>query len=64
MSPQLEQGTTADGLIVESTSDDYGQARTLGVDHDWFKRAVFYEVLVRAFADSNRDGTGLSLIHI
>jgi hypothetical protein len=44
--------------VVESTSDDYGQARTLGVDHDWFKRAVFYEVLVRAFADSNRDGTG------
>ena len=24
----------------------------------WFKRAVFYEVLVRAFSDSNRDGTG------
>jgi maltose alpha-D-glucosyltransferase / alpha-amylase len=25
---------------------------------DWFKRAVFYEVLVRGFADSNGDGTG------
>ncbi|MDX6216743.1 MAG: maltose alpha-D-glucosyltransferase / alpha-amylase, partial [Frankiales bacterium] len=24
----------------------------------WFKRAVFYEVLVRGFADSNGDGTG------
>jgi maltose alpha-D-glucosyltransferase/alpha-amylase len=24
----------------------------------WYKRAVFYEVLVRAFADSNDDGTG------
>ncbi len=24
----------------------------------WFKRAVFYEVLVRAFSDSNSDGTG------
>ncbi len=24
----------------------------------WFKRAVFYEVLVRGFADSNNDGTG------
>ena len=24
----------------------------------WFKRAVFYEVLVRGFADSNHDGTG------
>ncbi len=27
-------------------------------DPEWFKRAVFYEVLVRAFADSNGDGTG------
>ena len=25
---------------------------------DWFKRAVFYEVLVRSFKDSNGDGTG------
>jgi maltose alpha-D-glucosyltransferase/alpha-amylase len=24
----------------------------------WFKRAVFYEVLIRGFADSNGDGTG------
>jgi maltose alpha-D-glucosyltransferase/alpha-amylase len=27
-------------------------------DPEWFKRAVFYEVLVRGFADSNGDGTG------
>ena len=27
-------------------------------DPDWFKRAVFYEVLVRGFSDSNSDGTG------
>ncbi|HEV2347459.1 MAG TPA: maltose alpha-D-glucosyltransferase [Actinocrinis sp.] len=27
-------------------------------DPDWFKRAVFYEVLVRSFHDSNNDGTG------
>ncbi|MGH6655062.1 MAG: maltose alpha-D-glucosyltransferase [Actinocrinis sp.] len=27
-------------------------------DPDWFKRAVFYEVLVRSFHDSNSDGTG------
>ena len=25
---------------------------------DWFKSAVFYEVLVRSFRDSNADGTG------
>jgi maltose alpha-D-glucosyltransferase/alpha-amylase len=27
-------------------------------DADWFKTAVFYEVLVRSFRDSNADGTG------
>ena len=58
---QVEQ-VTVDGRpidrVAEPTSDDYGHARTLGVDHDWYKRAVFYEVLVRAFADSNGDGTG------
>ena len=27
-------------------------------DPEWFKRAVFYEVLVRSFSDSNGDGTG------
>jgi maltose alpha-D-glucosyltransferase/alpha-amylase len=27
-------------------------------DHNWFQRAVFYEVLVRGFFDSNGDGTG------
>jgi maltose alpha-D-glucosyltransferase/alpha-amylase len=27
-------------------------------DPDWYKRAVFYEVLIRGFYDSNGDGTG------
>src|SRR5690606_2170753 len=30
----------------------------LGSDPEWYKRAVFYEVLVRSFADSNGDGAG------
>jgi maltose alpha-D-glucosyltransferase/alpha-amylase len=34
-----------------------GQPQPPG-DPDWFKRAVFYEVLIRGFADSNADGTG------
>ena len=29
-----------------------------GTDPEWFKRAVFYEVLVRSFHDSNGDGVG------
>ncbi|HWG14157.1 MAG TPA: alpha-amylase family glycosyl hydrolase, partial [Streptosporangiaceae bacterium] len=27
-------------------------------DPEWYKRAVFYEVLIRGFADSSGDGTG------
>jgi maltose alpha-D-glucosyltransferase/alpha-amylase len=39
---------TADPLVnLESSQDPL-----------WFKRAVFYEVLIRGFADSNGDGTG------
>ncbi len=32
----------------------------MGLEHDptWFKRAVFYEVLVRSFKDSSGDGVG------
>jgi maltose alpha-D-glucosyltransferase / alpha-amylase len=29
-----------------------------GGDPDWFRKAVFYEVLVRSFRDSDGDGTG------
>jgi maltose alpha-D-glucosyltransferase/alpha-amylase len=31
---------------------------SLSEDADWFKKAVFYEVLVRGFNDANNDGTG------
>ena len=45
--------------LVEPSSRRLPQrARRCPVDEDWYKRAVFYEVLVRAFADSNRDGFG------
>jgi maltose alpha-D-glucosyltransferase/alpha-amylase len=29
---------------------------TESTDPQWYKRAVFYELLVRGFADSNADG--------
>ena len=29
-----------------------------GDDPEWYKRAVFYEVLVRGFADSDGNGSG------
>ena len=41
--------TTASGVDVEEASRP---------QPDWFKTAVFYEVLVRSFRDSNADGTG------
>ena len=34
------------------------RAPALTPEPDWFKRAVFYEVLVRAFHDSDGDGSG------
>ncbi|GAA1026004.1 maltose alpha-D-glucosyltransferase [Virgisporangium ochraceum] len=48
----------ADGTVEHPSADDYGHARTLPADATWFQRAVFYEVLVRAFHDSNADGSG------
>ncbi|WP_433076392.1 maltose alpha-D-glucosyltransferase [Dactylosporangium sp. CA-052675] len=44
--------------VEHPSSSDFDQARVLPADERWFQRAVFYEVLVRAFADSNADGSG------
>ena len=44
-------------LLVLSVSSVYAQkAGTPG--HEWWKRAVFYELYPRSFADSNNDGVG------
>ena len=40
------------GTAVPDSFDD-----RVARDPEWFKRAVFYEVLVRAFSDSDGDGT-------
>src|SRR3954453_7372938 len=47
-----------DGVVEHPTAEDFAHARALPEDRTWFKRAVFYEVLVRAFYDSNSDGSG------
>ncbi len=47
-----------DGVVEHPTAEDFGHARALPEDRTWFKHAVFYEVLVRAFYDSNSDGAG------
>ena len=46
------------GVVEHPTAEDFGHARMVPEDRTWFKRAVFYEVLVRAFYDSNSDGAG------
>jgi maltose alpha-D-glucosyltransferase/alpha-amylase len=56
--PHTGEGHTADGHLVEPHAEDFAHARPATADPDWYKRAVFYEVLVRAFKDSNGDGTG------
>lgn len=44
--------------IEESATTDYADTSTTAEHPEWFKTAVFYEVLVRSFRDSNGDGTG------
>ena len=56
--PHTGEAIAEDGTLVEPQADDFGHAEQATSDPEWFKRAVFYEVLVRAFADSNGDGTG------
>ncbi|MFB9907924.1 maltose alpha-D-glucosyltransferase [Allokutzneria oryzae] len=56
--PHTGEGVTSDGHLIEPQAEDFRHARQAPADADWFKRAVFYEVLVRAFADSSSDGTG------
>jgi maltose alpha-D-glucosyltransferase/alpha-amylase len=49
----FDSGPGTPGVAVPDPYDD----RTPR-DPEWFKRAVFYEVLVRSFLDSNSDGIG------
>ena len=53
-----EGSHAVDGVVEHPTASDYSHARTLPPDETWFKRAVFYEALARAFHDSNGDGQG------
>jgi maltose alpha-D-glucosyltransferase/alpha-amylase len=56
---------TQDGVVEHPTAGDFAHARVLPEDRTWFQRAVFYELLVRAFYDTNADGSGdlRGLIH-
>ncbi|MBB4908095.1 maltose alpha-D-glucosyltransferase [Actinophytocola algeriensis] len=56
--PHTGEAVTADGHLVEPNADDFRHARSAPKQPDWYKTAVFYEVLVRAFNDFTNDGTG------
>jgi maltose alpha-D-glucosyltransferase/alpha-amylase len=43
---------------VTSPAIDEDNEPTVVGDHGWHQVAVFYEVIVRSFADSNHDGIG------
>jgi maltose alpha-D-glucosyltransferase/alpha-amylase len=48
----------APGIITEPTAAEFGHARELPADPLWFKKSVFYEVLIQSYFDSDGDGTG------
>ncbi len=56
--PSEGSHVAAGGTVEHPMASDFGTARILPADRTWFQRAVFYEVLIRAFADSNADGSG------
>ena len=56
--PHTGEAITEDGMLVEPQADDFRSAKQAPANPAWFRGAVFYEVLVRAFHDSNGDGTG------
>ena len=56
--PHTGEAVLPDGHLVEPRAEDFHHAKAAPSDPDWFKRAVFYEVLVRAFRDDDGNGTG------
>ncbi|MCA1695778.1 MAG: maltose alpha-D-glucosyltransferase, partial [Actinobacteria bacterium] len=56
--PHTGEAVLSDGYLVEPQADDFDHARAAPTDPYWYKRAVFYEVLVRAFHDHDGNGTG------
>ncbi|MGB9280498.1 MAG: maltose alpha-D-glucosyltransferase [Pseudonocardiaceae bacterium] len=56
--PHTREAVLSDGYLVEPQADDFDHAKAAPSDPQWYKRAVFYEVLVRAFHDHDGNGTG------
>ncbi|MBV9059140.1 MAG: maltose alpha-D-glucosyltransferase [Pseudonocardiales bacterium] len=56
--PHTGEAVRSDGHLVEPQAEDFEHAKAAPKDPHWYKRAVFYEVLVRSFHDSDCNGTG------
>jgi len=56
--PHTGGSLTPAGELTEPQAEQFRSAVLMPAEPDWFKTAVFYEVLARAFADSNDDGIG------
>jgi maltose alpha-D-glucosyltransferase/alpha-amylase len=56
--PHTGEAVLPDGYLVEPQAEDFEHAKAVPTDPQWYKRAVFYEVLVRAFHDHDGNGTG------
>ncbi|WKD60654.1 Trehalose synthase/amylase TreS [Corynebacterium ciconiae DSM 44920] len=58
--PAAEPEVDAEGYVVEPSSEDYATPKMAenSLEPGWYKEAVFYEVLVRAFHDSTNSGSG------
>jgi maltose alpha-D-glucosyltransferase/alpha-amylase len=56
--PHTGEAVLSDGYLVEPQADEFHHAKAAPTDPHWYKRAVFYEVLVRAFHDHDGNGTG------
>jgi len=56
----IEQSDALPGIVTATTlpAATAPSTQTLDDRPNWFKRAVFYELLVRAFQDGNDDGIG------
>ncbi len=56
--PHTGEAVLPDGHLIEPQAEDFEHAEAAPADPHWYKRAVFYEVLVRAFRDHDGNGTG------
>jgi maltose alpha-D-glucosyltransferase / alpha-amylase len=56
--PHTGEAVLPDGYLAEPQAEDFEHAQAAPEDPHWYKHAVFYEVLVRAFHDHDGNGTG------